>query len=75
MNKEEINYSLYKAAEHLSEAAKHISFLSKDKAAEFMTEANAMLDAIVPVVDKVSDEKLNDIMNEIINFGGETNDK
>lgn len=69
MNKTELNYCLFKTAEHLTEAAKHISNLSQEKATSFMLEADAILSVIVPEEEKVSEEKLDNILDEIMNFG------
>lgn len=69
MKRDKMNYSLFMAAQHLLEAGKHMSYFNQDKAARFMMEADAILAVIEPVEEKVADEKLENIMDEIMSFG------
>lgn len=69
MTPEEINYSLFRAAEHLLEAGKFMSNLSQEKSLKMFLEASAILEAVKPMKDKISQEKLTSVMDEIINFG------
>lgn len=69
MKREKMNYSLFMAAQHLFEAGKHMSNFNQERAEVFMMEADAILSIIEPVEEKVSQEKLNDIMDEIMSFG------
>lgn len=68
MSVKRLNYNMYKAAEHLMEAGKYISYLDKDRAIELMMEADAILSVIQPEQEKLSQEKLDDVLSEILNF-------
>lgn len=69
MKLKEVNYNLFKSAEHLLEAAKFMCIFDKDRADKMVVEADAILSVIDPAVEKVSQDKLSSIMDEIINFG------
>jgi len=65
-----MNKNLYRSAFHLNEAAKYLSNVS-----EFQEEANRifemayeMVSIIQPEQEKVSEDKMQSILDEIINF-------
>jgi|APSaa5957512576_1039674.scaffolds.fasta_scaffold142116_2 nitrogenase molybdenum-iron protein alpha/beta subunit len=67
---ENINQSMYKASTHLIEAAKYLSDTGfKDESISLMSLADKLLDVIVPEPEKITEEKMNNIMDEIINYG------
>lgn len=73
MNVKELNYGLYKAAEHLSEAGKHIMVLDVQRGIALMQEAEAILSIIQPVPEKMEQEKLNSVLDEILSIDLESN--
>lgn len=68
MNVKQLNYSLFKAAEHLSEAGKFLMVLDQKRGLELLQEADAILSIIKPEKEKMSTELLDSIMAEIINL-------
>lgn len=72
MNVKQLNYSMYKAAEHLAEAGKYMMILDQNRGLQMMAEADAILSVIKPEEEKMSDEKLNDVLNEILDFNLES---
>lgn len=61
---------MYKASTHLIEAAKYLSDTGfKDESISLMSLADKLLDVIVPEPEKITEEKMNNIMDEIINYG------
>ncbi|MFG1483982.1 hypothetical protein ABMA79_15230 [Halobacteriovorax sp. HFRX-2_2] len=67
MNLKALNRSMYLAAEHLFEAGKHMLPIAPEYGEKLMLEADEILSMIKPEEEKVSDEKLDDILDEILN--------
>ncbi|MFG1500144.1 hypothetical protein ABMA70_08020 [Halobacteriovorax sp. XZX-3] len=67
MNLKALNRSMFLAAEHLFEAGKHLMPISPEYGERLMLEADEILSMIKPEVEKVSDEKLDGILDEILN--------
>ena len=67
MTLKQLNYSLFKSAEHLYEAGKYMMVFNKERGLKMMNEADAILAVIKPEEEKVPEEKLNSIMDEIMN--------
>jgi hypothetical protein len=72
MNVKQLNYSLYKAAEHLAEAGKYIMILDKNRGMQMLAEADVILSIIKPEEEKMSTERLNDVLSEIFDFNLES---
>jgi len=68
MNVKQLNYSLFKAAEHLAEAGKYMLVFNRERGIKMMEEADMILSVIKPEEEKVPQEKLETIMNEIMNI-------
>lgn len=70
-----MNHALYHTSLHLMEAGKYMSNVQAEpfqlQAQRFMEMAAALADIIEPEPEKVSDERMQDIMAEIMNFGDE----
>ena len=66
-----MNKTLYNAAFHLTEAAQHLTNVEefREEAVVLFKMADGML-AVIKVEDpKISEEKMNDILGEIMEFG------
>ena len=70
MTLEEINHNLYKSAEHLFEASRYMSNFNGKRALEMAAEADIILSVIQPVEQKVSSERLDEVLGEIMEFEG-----
>lgn len=68
MNVSQLNYGLYKAAEHLAEAGKHMMILDVNRGVALMQEAEAILSVIRPEPEKIEQAKLNSVLDEILNI-------
>lgn len=68
-----MNKTLYTSAYHLNEAAKYLSNVPEfeDEAAKIFEMAYEMVSIIQPEVEKVSEAKMQSILDEIINFSSE----
>lgn len=67
---ENVNKSMYSASLHLIEASKYLSDTGfKDESNSLMILADKLLAVIEPEPEKISEEKMNSIMDEIINYG------
>lgn len=73
MNLSTLNYSMYKAALHLSEAGKHMMSIDKKRGLELLQEADVILSIIIPGEEKVSEERLDEVLGEI--FSAEIKEK
>jgi hypothetical protein len=69
----QVNDALYAAAFHLSEAGKHLAEIEayKPHAMELFQKSLALSEAIQLPPEKVSEDKINDILSEILGFDGE----
>lgn len=67
MNVKQLNYSMYKAAEHMFEAAKFLMVIDKNRALIMMKEAEVILSVIKPEPEVISQERLDSVLNEIMN--------
>ena len=69
-----MNKSLYNASIHLVEAGKHLSNVEEFRleAAQLMKMADEMLSIIKPEPDKVPQEKMLSILDEILGEEGDT---
>lgn len=65
MNLKTLNYSMYKAAAHLTEAGKHMMLIDPKRGLELLKEADVILSIIVPEEEKISEDKLNQVLDEI----------
>lgn len=72
MNVKQLNYSLYKAAEHLSEAGKYMMVLDVNRGLALLEEADAILSVIKPVPEKMEKAKLDTVLNEILSINLES---
>ena len=70
----EMNKALYNAAIHLMEAGKHLSNVQEFRieATQLMKMADEYLDIIKPEPDKVPEEKMLSILDEILGEEGDT---
>jgi len=68
MNVKQLNYSLFKSAEHLAEAGKYMLIFNRERGLKMLEEADMILSVIKPEEEKVPQEKLESIMNEIMNI-------
>jgi len=68
MNVKQLNYGLYKAAEHLAEAGKHLMVLDVNRGVALLAEAEAILSIIKPVPEKMEEQKLNSVLDEILSI-------
>lgn len=66
MNLEQLNYNMYMTAAHMNEAAKYMLALDEEKALQMMAEADYILSLIKFPPEKVSDERLEEVLNEIL---------
>lgn len=66
MTLKQLNYSLYKAAEHLAEAGKHLLILDEERGLALMQEADFLLSIIKFEEEKISQERLDEVLNEIL---------
>lgn len=64
--KKQFDYSLYMAAEHLTEAGKHLMILDEELGVRYIKEAEHLLSVIQPDEEKVSEERLDEVLNEIL---------
>lgn len=68
MTLKQLNYSLFKSAEHLAEAGKYMLDVDKVRGLRMLEDANLILGIIKPEVEKVPRERLESIMDEIMNI-------
>lgn len=68
MTLKQLNYTLFKSAEHLAEAGKYMLAFNKERGLAMMAEADMILSIIKPEEEKVPQEKLESIMDEIMNI-------
>lgn len=66
MTHKQLNYSLYMAAEHLAEAGKHLLFLDEARGMALMEEADYLLSIIEIEEEKISKDRLSEVLNEIL---------
>ncbi len=67
MNLKQLNYSMYMAANHLAEAGKHLLILDEEKGLSLLKEADFLLSIIEFEEEKMSQERLDEVLNEILN--------
>ncbi len=66
----QINNSLYKASLHLVEAGKYLSDTGfKEQATNVMVMADMIVSVIQPEKEKMSEERMDDILKEIMKHG------
>jgi len=65
-----MNHSLYAASFHLLEAAKYLSNIEEFRPAglELLQKANFLSQVIETIPEKIKQEQINSILNEILNF-------
>ena len=68
MTLKDLNYSMFKCAEHLLEAGRYMLILNRERGIQLMAEADMILKIIQPEAEKVPEEKLESIMNEIMSI-------
>lgn len=68
MTLKELNYSVYKSAEHLAESGKYMMALNRERGLKMMEDALLLLSVIKVEEEKVPKERLESIMNEIMSF-------
>ena len=71
MNLRQLNYSLMKAAEHLAEAAQYMMVIDEQRGIELLEEADFILSLIKLEEEKVSQERLDEVLGEIFSNEGE----
>lgn len=71
----EMNHALFNSAFHLNEAAKYLTNVERfhDEAIQIFEMAFEMISIIEPEPEKVSEDKMTSILDEILNF--DDNDK
>lgn len=67
MNLKALNRSMYMTAHHLYEAARHMMPIEPEFASRLLKDADEILSVIQVEKEKVSDEKLDSILDEILN--------
>lgn len=66
----QINKSIFSASQHLIEAAKYLSDTGfKDEAVKLIVLADNLVGVIVPEPEKITEERMTNIMDEIANYG------
>lgn len=72
----QMNHVLFKSAYHLNEAAKHLTNVERfhDEAMKLFEMAYEMVSIIQPEEEKVSEDKMLSILDEIISFDEEKKD-
>lgn len=70
----QMNTALFKASYHLLEASRYLSNVEefRPEAFKLLQMAHEMSDIIEPEVEKISDDKMKSILDEIINFSKDT---
>jgi len=73
----QMNKALYGAAFHLNEAGKYLTSVEdfRPDAVRLFDMAEEMLDIIKPEEQKVTEEKMNSILDEIMQFSKEKTDE
>ena len=61
-----MNRSLYMAAEHLTEASKHLIYFDEGLSTRYMLEADLILSILNIEEEKISQERLDEVLNEIL---------
>ena len=66
----DMNLALYNASMHLLEAGKYLSNIQKfrEESILLLDMAKDMTDIIQPEIPKIDDERMDSILDEIINF-------
>ncbi|MDD0854377.1 hypothetical protein HBN50_14790 [Halobacteriovorax sp. GB3] len=67
MNLKSLNRSMYLGAYHLLEASKHLGGIDPEFGQKLATQAMELVNSIIPEEEKVSDEKLDSLLDEILN--------
>lgn len=69
----QVNASLFNAGQHLFEASKHLSNVPemREDALRLLLMAQAMISVIEPEEQKVTQDRMESILSEIIDFGGD----
>jgi type VI protein secretion system component VasF len=69
----EMNHALFRSAFHLNEAAKYLSNVQEfeEEANKLFEMAYEMISIVQPEPEKVSEDKMQSILDEIINFDDE----
>ena len=68
MNVKQLNYSLFKAAEHMAEAGKYMMVFDTEKGLKLLEEAEMFLTIIKPEEEKVTQSRLDEVLSEILSF-------
>jgi hypothetical protein len=73
----EMNHALFRSAYHLNEAAKHLSNVNEfqDESNKLFNMAYEMISIVKPEEEKVSEKKMLSILDEIIDFDEEEENK
>lgn len=66
MNLKALNRAMYMAAQHLYEAAMHVQPISEEYAARLLAEAEQIASAVELEEEKVSQERLDEVLSEIL---------
>lgn len=66
-SKEQMDNRIYNASVHLFEAAKYMSDVNQEFAAGIIALADRLLSVLNVPEQKVSDERMDEILNEILN--------
>ncbi|WP_120405534.1 hypothetical protein [Halobacteriovorax sp. BALOs_7] len=67
MNLKALNRSMYLAAQHLYEASKHMHPIAPEYSDKLLKDADEILAMIKVEEEKVSEDKLDSILDEIMN--------
>jgi hypothetical protein len=72
----QMNHALFNSAYHLNEAAKYLTNVERfhDESMKLFEMAYEMISIIQPEVEKISEDKKQSILDEIINFDDEEKD-
>jgi len=73
----EMNHALFRSAYHLNEAAKHLSNVNEfqDESNKLFNMAYEIISIVKPEEEKVSEKKMLSILDEIIDFDEEEENK
>lgn len=71
MNLRQLNYSLVKAAEHLAEAGQYLMVIDEERGVELLEEADFILSLVKIEEEKVSQDRLDEVLGEIFSNEGD----
>lgn len=70
-----MNKSLYHASQHLYEAGMHMKGTFDEASIKFFQMSLRLADTIIPEEEKVDEDRMKEILGEIMQFGDNDGDK